>query len=107
MHLPTSVFKECSTGVCKEYFKQQNCMLLIECIVFNSGCSSKSLPWSRILFSFPVSRGFPWAAVVRVLTTAFTLDYMETLEIHSVRQDQGSELHSQFSVEGIIKCRVF
>lgn len=35
--------------------------------------------------SFPVSRGFPRAAVLRVLTALFTLDYTETLEIYNIK----------------------
>lgn len=104
MDLPTSVFKQHSTGVCEGYFKQQNCMLLVGCIVFYSGCISKSL-YGQGSCSFPVSRGFPCAAVLRVLTALFTSDYMEILEINSIRQDQGFELHS-LSLEEII-CRVF
>lgn len=55
--------------------------------------------------SLPVSGGFPCAAVLRVLTALFTLGYADILEINSIRQDQGSGLHS-LSLEEVVR-RVF
>lgn len=92
-------------------------MLATECIVFNRACSSVFiLRLFRDQGSCSLSecvRELQHATVAKTLTIVFTLDYIQTFKISVISLelfeglDQDSELHSRFSMEGIIKCRTF